>query len=458
MGEIIKENKMGYEPVGRLLASMSWPAILSMLLHSIYNIVDSVFVSMICEEALTAVSYAFPIQMMMAAFGVGTAVGVNSLVSRRLGAKRFEDAYKASNHGIRLALLSWLLFLVFGIFLAKPYIAAYTDDAYIMSGGVAYLSVVCICSVFILMAMMIERLFQATGNMKIPMISSVIGAVANVVLDPLLIFGLGPFPKLGILGAAIATVLGQAVSCCFDIFFLTTHNEHFQIKLHGFKFEGCIIKDIYEVAFSAIVMQSITSVMIFFLNAILVQASETAVAVLGAYFKFQSFIFMPVFGLNQGAMPIIGYNFGARKRKRMMDAFKYAFLAAFCFMTLGFLVFQIFPDKLLMIFNASPEMMAIGIPALRRISICFIPASFGIMSNTLFQATGHGFLSLMSPIIRQLLGIIPMAYFLMKIFGLSAVWYSFAIAEILGTAWALTGFSIVMRKEVRTMPLEEPAE
>ncbi len=458
MGEIIKENRMGYEPMGKLLISMSWPAMASMLLQALYNIVDSIFVSMIREEALTAVTYAFPIAMFNVAFAVGTGIGVNSLVARRLGAGKLDDAHKAANHGIRLAVISWLLFALFGLFLADPYMALYTKDAYILSDGVGYLKIVNIFSIFVMLSVMIERLFQATGNMKVPMIASMTGAITNIILDPVMIFGLGPCPEMGIQGAAVATVTGQFLSFIVNVVFLVKHNENFQIKFSDFHFEKRILKDIYTVAFSAIVMQSITSVMTLFLNGILAEASETAVAVLGSYFRLQSFVFMPVFGLNQGAMPIMGYNFGARKRKRMMDAFKMSFLAALCYMSAGLLLFQLIPDKLLLLFHASDEMLAIGIPALRCISFCFVPASFGIMCNTLFQATGHGFLSLMSPIIRQLVGIVPIAYFLMNSFGLSAVWYSFVIAEALGTAWAFIGLSIVMNKEIKKMPLEEPAK
>lgn len=453
MGDI-KENRMGYEPIPKLMFSMSWPAILSMLVNALYNIVDSMFVSMICEDALTAVSYAFPIHMLNVAFAVGTGVGINSLMSRKLGAKKLEEAQAVANHGIRLAMLNWVLFAIFGLFFARMYISAYTDTPYILEGGTNYLRIVFIGSIFVMNSIMIERLFQANGQMKVPMVASLAGAVVNIILDPMFIFGIAFFPEWGIEGAAVATVIGQAVSLTINVINLKKHNDIFNIKFGGFKFNLQILKDIYAVAFSAIVMQSITSVMLFFFNAILGEVSETAVAVLGSYFRLQSFIFMPVFGLNQGTMPICGYNFGARKRKRLMDTYKLSFLVALVFMSLGFAIFQLFPAQLLRIFNASPEMLAIGVPALRRISICFIPASYGIMCNTLFQATGHGFLSLMSPIIRQLLGIIPVAYFLMKAFGLAAVWYAFPVAEILGTAWAICGFIIIMKKEISKMPLE----
>ena len=453
--ETLNKNRMGYEPVGKLLISMSWPAILSMMVNALYNIVDSVFVGMICEEALSAVTYAYPIQMVNVAFAVGTGVGVNSLMARRLGAGRIEEAQKVANHAMRLAVLNWIIFAIFGIFFAGMYLRAYTSTPYILSGGLHYLRIVNIGSIFVMTTIMIERLFQATGNMKVPMIASLTGAVMNTILDPLFIFGIGPFPEMGIEGAAIATVLGQLFSCAINVSSLKRHNDIFKIKLSGFKFEADILKDIYAVALSAIVMQSITSVMLLFMNAILVKASETAVAVIGSYFRLQTFVFMPVFGMNQGTMPIIGFNYGARNRERLMQAFNYAFLIAFCYMTLGFVVFQLFPGQLLSMFSAGPEMLAIGIPALKSISWSFMIASFCIMSITLFQATGHGVLSVMSPIIRQLLGIIPIAYILMTNFGLSAVWFAFPIAEIMGGIWSVCGFAWIMKHEIKTIPLKE---
>ena len=451
MNETLSKNRMGYEPVGKLLISMSWPAILSMMVNALYNIIDSMFVGMICEDALSAVTYAYPVVMLNVAFAVGTGVGINSLMSRRLGAGRIEEAQKVANHGIRLAIMNWILFAIFGIFLAKPYLHAYTDTQYILTGGLHYMQITNICSIFVMTSIMIERLFQATGKMKVPMIASLTGAVANTVLDPLFIFGIGPFPEMGIEGAAVATVLGQAFSFIINLTSLKRHNDIFNIRLRGFRFEKQILADIYQVAFSAIVMQSITSEMLLFMNGILVKFSETAVAVIGSYFRLQTFVFMPIFGMNQGAMPIIGYNYGARNRDRLMKTFNYSFLIAFCYMTLGFLIFQLFPAQLLGLFSAGEHMLSIGIPALKTISWSFIMASFCIMSITLFQATGHGLLSVMSPIIRQLLGIIPIAYILINSFGLNSVWLAFPIAEIMGTIWSICGFAWIMKHEIKTM-------
>ncbi len=452
--EKIQENRMGYEPIGKLLSSMSLPAIISMLVNALYNIIDSIFVSAISEDALSAITYAFPIQMLNIAFAVGTSIGINSLMARRLGAKRIEEAQKVANHGMRLAVMNWLIFAFFGIFIAGSYMHLFTKTEYILNHGIGYLKIVTIGSIFIMISVMIERLFQATGQMKIPMLTSIAGAFTNIILDPLFIFGYGPFPKWEMEGAAVATVLGQVLCCALNIYFLKKHNKVFNIRLKGFKFEKQMLKDIYTVAFSAIVMQSITSFMVLALNGMLSQFSETAVAVLGAYFRLQSFVFMPVFGLNQGAMPVMGYNFGARNRKRLMKTYKTSFLWALIYMSIGMIIFEIFPKELLLMFHAKQDMLEIGIPALRAIAICFVPASYGIMCNTLFQSTGHGFLSLMSPIIRQLIGILPIAYLLINNFGLMSVWYAFPIAEILGTIWAITGFIIVMKKEISGMPME----
>lgn len=451
MSELMKENKMGYMSIGKLLASMSWPAICSMIIQALYNIVDSIFVSQISEDALTALTYAFPVQMLIIGFAVGTGVGVNSLVSRRLGAKRYDEAISASNHSMRLAIFNWLIFAIFGLFFADFYMNVYTETSYILSEGTAYLKIVTIGSVFINVSIIIEKLFQATGSMKIPMISAAIGGISNIILDPILIFGLFGAPEMGIAGAAIATIIAQFLSFLFAVVFLIIHNKTFCISFKHFKYDKQIIKDIYVVALPGMIMQSIGSIMLFGLNGILAAYSETAVAVLGAYFRLQSFVFMPVFGLNQGTMPIIGFNFGARNRERVMKTFKYSFLSALTYMALGFIVFQLFPAQLLYIFKPSAHMLEIGIPALKLISICFIPASFGVMCTTLFQATGHGTLSLFGSLIRQLIGILPLAWILIRIGGVTLVWAAFPLAEILGTLYALFGLRYVMKKEINTL-------
>lgn len=446
----IEENKMGLMPVGRLLASMSWPAILSMTINSLYNIIDSVFVSDICEDALTAVTFVFPINMLMLSFGIGTAVGVNSLIARRLGARRVDEAQSAANHGLRLAFFNWILFALIGIFLSKSFMNAYSDIPYIIENGITYMQITTIGSIFIMIAIMIEKELQAMGNMLLPMISSILGAVVNIFLDWVLIFGHLGAPEMGVAGAAVATVIGQLCSMIFCIIVLFKVDKFYKIKIRGFKFNKQILKDIYVVGLPGIVMQSIGSVMQFGINAILA-ANETAVAVFGAYFRLQSFVFMPVFGMNQGAMPIMGYNYGAGNRHRLMTTFKLGIAAAFIYMSLGLVVFQIFPGQLLDIFHASDAMKEIGIPALKSISFCFVPAAFGIMMSAMFQATGHGTISMFASMIRQLVGILPIAYLMMKLYGLDMVWYAFPIAEIMGLIFSVTMLTRIYKKDIRNL-------
>ena len=446
------ENIMGTMPVGRLLFTMAWPAILSMIISSLYNIVDSIFVAKVSEDALTAISLVYPVQMLVIAFSVGTGVGTSSLIARRLGAKRFKDAEEAAGTGFRLPFINWLPFLLFGIFGSEPFMSFYAKgNAYIHDAGLSYIRITTILCVFLMLEVMIEKILQGQGNMVAPMICSLSGALCNIILDPILIFGLLGFPALGVTGAAIATVTGQILSLMIGLYMLFGRNNQVRVELKGFKWSLRAVKEIYAVGFPSIVMQSIGTVMNLSLNAIIMEISKTGVAVLGAYFKLQSFIFMPCFGLNQGALPIFGYNYGARNKERLMQAFRTTLFAAFTVMILGALLFQLFPDKLLMLFDASEEMLSVGVPALRTISLCFIPAAFGIICSTMFQATGHGFWSLYASLIRQLIGIVPIAYILSGKFGLSGVWMSFPLSEILGTLFAVIFISRLYNKEIKYM-------
>ncbi len=451
MGERIQENKMGTMPIGKLLITMSWPAMLSMMIQALYNVVDSMFVSMLGEQALAAVTYIFPIQMLMIAVGVGTGVGINSLISRRLGAHRFEEADKAASHGYRLAFFSWAFFAVIGLFFSNIFMNLFTDTEYIAQSGAVYMRIICTCSLFVMIQMTTEKILQATGNMLFPMMCSIAGAVTNIVLDPLFIFGIGPFPEWGVAGAAVATVIGQIVSFTLGQYLLFAKKHQVHVKIKGFKMEKQIFKDIYAVGAPAIVMQALASVLQLGLNGILGGLSETAVAVNGVYGRVQSFIFMPVFGLNQGVMPIMGFNYGARNKERLMHAYKLAFKIAFTIMLIGLIAFQLFPEVFLSIFNASENMYAIGVPAFRIISICFIPASFGIITSSLFQATGHGVLSLWASLIRQMIGILPLAFVLAYLFGLPAVWAAFPLAEILGTIFIASALAYVYKKDIKKL-------
>lgn len=446
----MQENKMGTTPVGRLIVTMSWPAVVSMLIQAMYNVVDSFFVSRISEEALAAITYIFPIQMVMMSCAIGTGVGINSLISRRLGAKSFEEADLAASHGYRLAFFSWAGFALFGIFLSRPLMCFMTDTPYIIEEGTKYMSIVLIGSLFVFVQVISEKILQATGNMIFPMFCSMTGAITNIIFDPLLIFGIGPFPEMGVTGAAIATVFGQFLSMVLGQYLLFGKKHPVKVRLRGWEWKGRIAREIYSVGFPAILMQCIGSVMLFGMNMILRTFSETAVAVMGIYGRLQSFIFMPVFGLNQGVLPILGYNYGARNKKRLMETYKKGFMLAFCIMALGLIVFQLFPHQLLSIFNAqgSQDMYDIGIPALRAISWCFLPASYGIMTSSVFQGSGHGFLSLWSSLIRQLIGILPIAYIFGRLFGLNMVWYAFPLAEIIGTAYLIIAFFTLKKREL----------
>ncbi len=454
MSNQMRENKMGTMPVGKLIVTMSWPAVLSMLIQALYNIVDSIFVSMISEQALAAVTYIFPVQMLLVAVGVGTGVGINSLISRRLGAQRFEEANMAASHGYRLSFFNWMGFALVGIFLSNIFMNFFSSTAYVVESGAMYMRIVTIGSLFVLVQVSTEKILQATGNMLFPMICSIAGAVINIVLDPVLIFGLGPFPKMDVAGAALATIIGQLVSMILGQYLLFKKDHQVTVKVRGFKMDSRIIRDIYAVGLPAILMQAMMSILQFGLNAILGGLSETAVAVNGVYGRIQSFIFMPVFGLNQGTLPIMGYNYGARDKGRLMKAFKIGFLIAFVIMSIGLILFQLFPRQFLSMFNASEGMYEIGVSAFRTISICFLPASFGILASSFFQATGHGVLSLWGSLIRQMIGILPLAFILSKIGGLDLVWFSFPLAEILGFLYCVIAMRHIYKKDIAKLDQE----
>ena len=449
----VKENKMGTMPIGKLLLTMSGPAIFSMLINALYNIIDSIFVAQVGEEALTAVSIVFPIQMLLIAIGVGTGVGINSLISRRLGAKRFDEANNAASTGIKLGILNWLLFAIFGLFFTESFMRIFSGNGLIVEYGTQYLSIITILSVFSMTGLLIEKIFQATGNMIYPMVTMIVGAVVNTICDPILIFGLLGFPKMGVAGAAIATVFAQFVSCTLGLILLLTKEKLLDIKVFSLDIHWQTIKDIYAVGAPSIIMQAIGSFMLFGMNAILASFSSTAVAVLGIYGKLQSFVFMPCFGVNQGALPVMGYNYGARDKKRMMGMYKLATIVSICIMFVGLVIFQLFPGVLLKMFNAAPgsDMYTMGIDALRSISLCFIPAGFGIITAGLFQATGHGMMSMWGSLIRQFAGILPIAFIFGKLFGLRMVWYSFPLAEVIGVIYYCLVLKYIYDKTFKNM-------
>lgn len=442
------ENKMGTAPVFPLIISMSLPAMFSMLVQALYNVVDSYFVAKINENALTAVSLAFPVQNLLIAVGVGTGVGINSLIARRLGEKRQQEADSAATHGIILGLFNWLLFALFGLFFSRPFFTMFTANPEVIQMGTEYMSIVCIFSFGLMVEVNFEKTLQATGNMIYPMLFQLTGAITNIILDPIFIFGLLGVPKMGVAGAAIATVIGQIFAMIFAAYIVLKKDHEVNVSFHAFKIDWKTVKNIYVVGFPGIIMQSIGSVMVMGMNAILIAFTETAVALFGVYFKLQSFVFMPVFGLNQGLMPIIGYNYGAKNKKRLLSAVRYGSYIALVIMGLGTLLFWLIPDQLLLIFNASQQMLEIGIPALRSISLCFIPAALGIVFSTVFQAIGRGFYSMLISMLRQLIVILPVAYLLSQI-GLPQVWYAFPIAEGFSLLASILLYLRLYRRELR---------
>ncbi len=445
------QNKMGTMPIGRLLISMSLPMIISMLVQAMYNIIDSVFVAQISESALAAVSLAFPIQNLMIAVSSGTCVGVNALLSRSLGEGNPKQAHLAAVNGIFLAILGALAFLLFGVFGAEAYFASQTKDPEIILFGTQYLQIVGIFSFGIFGEMMLERILQSTGRTIYSMYSQGIGAITNIIFDPILIFGLLGFPAMGIRGAAAATVFGQILAMVIALVLNHAKNHDVNISMRGFKPHGRTIKTIYAVGVPSIIMQSIGSVMTYGLNLILISFSATAVTVLGIYFKLQSFIFMPIFGLNNGMIPIIAYNYGARSRKRIMDTAKLSIGIAVSIMLVGLALFQTIPDKLLMIFNASDQLLEIGVPALRLISLSFLFAGYCIIVSSVFQALGNGVYSLIVSVARQLVCILPLAYIFAQVWGLHAVWYSFPLAEIMSLTLSTILFKRIYDKKIKIL-------
>ena len=430
MSERIPENKMGVMPVNKLLLSMSVPMMLSMLIQALYNVVDSVFVAQISERALTAVGMAFPIQNIMIALAVGTGVGVNALLSKSLGEKDFERANKTADNGVFLTAVSCVVFMVVGTLLARPFYLAQTDIPEIVEYGVDYMVVCCIGSFGIFIEIIFERLLQSTGRTFYTMITQGVGAIFNIVFDPILIFGLGPFPKMGVTGAALATVLGQIVAAILAVLLNHFKNPEIKLSLRHFRPDGWIIRKIYAVGLPSIIMNSISSLMIFGMNKILLGFTDTAAAVLTVYGKGQSFVFMPIFGLNNGMVPIIAYNYGARRKDRLMKTVKLSMVYAVAIMAVGLIIMQLIPDKILLIFNASDDMLRIGIPAMRIISICFPLAGYNIITSSTFQALGRGIQSMLVSIIRQLVVLLPAAWLLAKLGEVTLVWWAYPIAEL----------------------------
>ena len=444
------ENKMGTAPMTKLIISMSLPAMFSMFIQALYNIVDGIFVAKLNSDAFVAVSLALPIQMLLIAFAVGTGVGLNSLISRKLGEKDFEKANLAATNGVFISVVLWIIFAIIGFFFSNPFIKMFTQSESIISYGTDYLQIVTIFSVGMFVQIAFEKILQATGNMVYPMLFQLIGAITNIILDPIMIFGLFGFPALGVKGAAVATVVGQIVGLSFSSYIIFTKEHDVKIKLKNFKPNFDAIIDIFRVGFPAIVMQSISSVLVVGLNKIFGIYSEDAIFVVGTYAKLQSFVFMPVYGLMQGMMPIMGYNYGAKNKDRLTNCFSIGTLIAFCIMSLGTIVFMLFPSILLDIFEATIPAKEIGIPALRIISLCFPIAAAGIAVSTFFQSIGKGVISLIVSILRQLIIILPATYLIAKYIGLGVSWFAFPLSEFLALVVSSTWMLKIYKKDFKT--------
>ncbi|MDR2522442.1 MAG: MATE family efflux transporter [Synergistaceae bacterium] len=448
------ENKMGVMPVNKLLLSMSLPMIASMFVQALYNIVDSVFVARVSEDALTAVSMAFPAQMLVVSVAGGTGVGMNALLSRNLGERNFDVANRTGRNGIFLAAVISAAFALAGVFLARPFFENQTAVAGIAEDGTAYLRICAICSFGLVFQMTLERLLQSTGKTFYSMITQITGALTNLVLDPIMIFGLFGFPRLGVAGAAAATVVGQCAASALAIYYNVTSNRELNLNMKGFRPDSRVIARIYSVGAPSILMMSLGSLTVFGLNKILIRFTTAAVAVCGIYFKLQSFVFMPIIGLNNGMVPILAYNFGARKPERIKRTILLSVCYATGIMLTGLAVFWLFTPELLGFFKASETMLAIGVPALRRISLSFLFAGFCICTLSVCQALGHGFFTLVVSVVRQIAALLPAAYVLSLLWGLNAAWWSFFIGEIFSLTLCVYYMRRLYLTEIKPLSLE----
>ena len=445
-----KENKMGVMPIKKLVITMSLPMMVSMLVQALYNVVDSIFVSQVCEDALTAVSLAFPAQNLMIGVATGTGVGINALLSRSLGARNHEKANSVAVNGMLLALFSAVVFFLFGLFGSEIFFSTQVDSSSpIYSYGVDYLSVVCMVSVGLFGQVTVERLMQATGKTTLAMMTQLVGAITNIILDPIFIFGLGPVPRMEAKGAAVATVIGQIVAFLVGCVLQVKLNKEVKLNFKGFRPDFRLIIEIYKIGVPSIIMVAIGSFMTFCFNKILLAFTSTAAAVFGVYFKLQSFVFMPIFGLNNGVIPIIAFNYGARNRKRITATVRFSCIIAVTIMAAGTVLMWIMPETMLRLFDASEDMMGIGVPALRIISTHFVLAGASINLGAVFQALGKSYFSMIVSFARQIIVLLPTAYLLSKTGVLNNVWYAFPVAELMSLIVTLICFGYVYKTIIR---------
>lgn len=443
-----KENKMGVMNENKLLLSMSFPMMISMLVQALYNIVDSIFVAKVSEAALTAVSLAFPVQMLMISVAIGTGVGINALLSKSLGEKNYERADSVALHGIVLALISFVVFALIGASCSSFFFSSQTSDPVIYAYGRDYMFINLVLSFGLFLQITFERILQSTGRTMYTMYSQATGAIVNIILDPILIFGLFGLPRMEVAGAALATVIGQISGAVLGYIFNVRKNHDVRFHFKLFRFDWKIVSMIYAVGIPSIIMQSVGSVMMFGMNRILMGFTSTAAAVFGVYFKLQSFVFMPIFGMTNAMVPILAYNYGAHKSSRIKKTIRLTMAYVFLMALLGFILFQVFPRQLLVIFDASEHMMNIGVVALRTISFSFLLAGFAIVSSSVFQALGHGVLSLIISVMRQLVVLLPVAYLFSRIAGLDQIWLSYPIAELMSFALSMVFLRHIYKKQI----------
>ncbi|GAA0356145.1 MATE family efflux transporter [Alkalibacterium iburiense] len=447
----MNSEKMGTMPIKRLVLTLSLPMMLSMFVQSLYSAVDSMFVAQINEEALAALSLAFPVQMLMIAIQIGSAVGMNAELSKRLGEGRRDLASAAANHGVFLSIMHYFVFLIFGLFLIRPYFEMQTDNQAIIQYGVEYTTIITTLSIGKFMQITYERILQSTGRSFYTMITQGTGAILNIILDPILIFGLFGLPALGVFGAAIATIIAQIVSATMAIVINAKVNTDLDMQYVGFKPDLAVIKRIYSVGIPSMVMTSITSLVTLIFNNILLQFTTTATAVYGVYTRLQGFAFMPVFGLNNGMIPIVSFNYGAKNKERLTETIKVSLLFGLGIMAIGTVIFQLFPEQLLYLFNATGDMLTIGTAALRTISLSFVFAGISIMLGSVFQALGNAMYSLWIQVFRQLIILVPVAYLLSLTGDVNAVWWSKLISEVLTAGFALLALRSIYKKKIAPM-------
>lgn len=446
-----KENRLGVEPILPLLIKLSIPSMLSMTIQALYNVVDSIYVGHYSKIGLSALSLAFPLQIILISIAVGTGVGTSSLISRLLGQDKKREASNVAEHVLLLSVFYGLIIGFIGFFFSRNLISIFTDDTTLINLATEYIRVIFMGSIFLFIPMLSSNILRGEGNTFVPMISMLIGSIINVILDPFLIFGIGFFPELGIAGAAYATVFARFVSGIYIVYMVLNNKGDLKLNLKKFKFDFSIIKNVYSVGLPAIIMQSLASIMVGGLNIIVGSYNPDAIAVVGIYFRLQSFVFMPVFGLNQGYMPIIGYNYGHNNPERMKQAIKYGLIVGFVITTFGFVLFQTIPHVLITLFNDDPNLVRIGISALKIISISFPIVGLSIVGSTTFQAIGKGFLSMSLSFLRQIIVLLPLAYALGRIGGVNLVWYSFPISEAITFILMLIFFKKIFRNLFKEM-------